>query len=218
MTTAISHQMPVVVDPAPQEQLLVQPSVPAESRADEAHTDEHLPNLTPEQPPAYNQLPKTTTTASRRYGRRQSIPQGCSWMEFRSQMLNQFDPTLWSWIWVVKKNPRHINSALTPEHWASGAGDIDNVLPRLDKDGKKPSNKSLSRMFKGSQQLCLHVATAFGRVEVVRMLLESNCFEVDYEDNRGQTALYVAVRQNQTEISRLFLEAGWASMKVPFSS
>jgi len=58
------------------------------------------------------------------------------------------------------------------------------------------------------------MAAAFGRIEVVRMLLESNLITVDYDDIRDQTALYIAVKQNETEIAQLLLDAGWSSMKV----
>lgn len=175
------------------------------------------PDPSAELPPAYDRLHPTTTTSNNRYARRpSSVPDDCNWADFRSRMLNDFDPRLWSWIWVAQVDPRHINRALTPEHWAAGAGDIDNVLPRLDKDGKKPS-KLPSHLFKSNQQLCLHMAVAFGRIEVVKMLLQSNAVAVDYDDIRDQTALYIAVKQNETEIVKLLLEAGWSSTKVCLS-
>lgn len=213
-TTAVDHTQPAMRINTDSTSYVPSPQPPMST---ETFANIRLPDLSAELPPAYDRLHPTTTTTSSRYARRpSSVPDNCTWADFRSRMLNGFDPRLWSWIWVAQVDPRHINRALTPEHWAAGAGDIDNVLPPLDKDGKKPT-KSPSRLFKGNQQLCLHMAAAFGRIEVVKMLLQSNAVAVDYDDIRDQTALYIAVKQNETEIVKLLLDAGWSSTKVRLS-
>ena len=109
---------------------------------------------------------------------------------------------------------------------ARGADDLEEGQGTREEEGHKaPATKegevgtvkkclkmgavnSLRGLRDGNGWTVLHVASFKGKVEVVKLLLEKGCMQVDEKDNEGYTALHCAAEMRHKEVVGVLLEHG----------
>lgn len=120
---------------------------------------------------------------------------------------------------------------MTPLHYAARAGHSDVVKVLLkhgadtnatDHDGgtpileachsgpwkRQPATEIINQLLAGGAQVDLHTAAAMGRMDLVAELLDEAPSAIDDFNNLGQTALFLAAKNNHFDVTQLLVQRG----------
>ena len=90
------------------------------------------------------------------------------------------------------------NGGYTPLYWAAAGGDVETVRAIMAERGSRDGNSDYA----------LHGAAAYDRTAVIDYLINSEEYDVDDQDQYGQTALVVAARSDKAAAVNALLRAG----------
>lgn len=90
------------------------------------------------------------------------------------------------------------NSGYTPLYWAAASGDIDTARAIIAELGNQERNTDFP----------VHGAAAYDRTEMIDYLINTEEYDVDDQDQYGQTALVVAARGDKAAAVTALIRAG----------
>ncbi len=136
---------------------------------------------------------------------------------------------------LLQENPSLVNErsadGMTPLHYAARAGnaDISALLIKhnadvnaRDYDGgtplleachggpwkREPDQRTIELLLSHAAEIDLHSAAAMGRADLIEALLDADGKLIDDLNDRGQTPIYLAAKNNQLEAVKLLIRRG----------